>query len=139
LQLDGPKQLPELQEMLLGLAVPFVVDATGRFGPDDLNTAAFRSFLILLETGRCWVKLHCASRRLEMKPPYELMWPVFGALARVRPDRLLWGSDWPHVQHWNQPVPRDVDLLESILEWSSNRKIAGQILTENPANLCKFV
>jgi predicted TIM-barrel fold metal-dependent hydrolase len=89
-----------------------------------------------LDTGRSWVKL---SPRFsgEDTLPFSDTYPFVDKLVRAAPERLLWGSDWPHPQYF-KPMPNDVDLLDMMLDWVPDDKVRNMILVDNPAELCGF-
>jgi predicted TIM-barrel fold metal-dependent hydrolase len=117
-----------LAERIRSLPVPLVIDHMGSFdvqaGVDD---PGFRSLLALLETGRVWVKL-CAYRNL-LKVPLEAGRPFHEALVRANADRLVWGSDWPHLRV--EPAPDAGDLLALFRDWVGDADVAGRILHDN--------
>jgi predicted TIM-barrel fold metal-dependent hydrolase len=110
------------------LPVDFVLDHMGRpqrhESPEEIRK--------LLGTGRCWVKLSGADRVGPHAPA------VARTLLAARPDRLIWGSDWPHVPlDHARHEPREVDtpaLLAALCEWASEAALA-QVLAVNPARL----
>ena len=59
------------------------------------------------------------------------------ALIETNPDRLLWGSDWPHVRHVGI-MPNDTDLLEQLSFWGCNASLRKKILVDNPTTLYGF-
>ena len=59
------------------------------------------------------------------------------ALIEANPERLLWGSDWPHVRHVGV-MPNDTDLLEQLSSWGCSASLRKQILVNNPASLYGF-
>ena len=69
--------------------------------------------------------------------PYDDMRPYAEALIETRPDRLVWGSNWPHP---NSPVaiPNDGQLLNQFMEWAGDDATRKQILVDNPARLFGF-
>src|SRR5690606_8366242 len=90
-------QLPALEPLIRNAGIPFVVDHLGRFDPQlGIDYAPFRLMCDLVKEGHLWVKLtpYRSSRR---PPDYEDMKPYFDALLAANPDRLIWGSDWPHI------------------------------------------
>ena len=58
-------------------------------------------------------------------------------LLDAAPERLLWGSDWPHPQYF-KPMPNDVGLLDMLLDWIPNEQTRKLILVDNPADLFNF-
>ena len=113
------------------LPVDFVLDHMGRIedGKDD----AFEPLSRLLDTGRCWVKLSGADRVGAHASG------VARRLLAMRPDRLVWGSDWPHVPLEGGPdAPREVDtpaLLAALREWTGGGEALERVLVVNPAAL----
>ena len=127
------KVLPDIADRLRSLPVPVVIDHMGGFdvnaGVDD---PGFRCLLSLVEDGRAWVKL-CAYRNLLGTPDFELGKPFHDALLRAHPQRLLWGSDWPHLRV--TPAPSAAALLDVFKRWTASDTLVAQILQSNPAAL----
>ena len=99
---------------------------------------AFRDLLALLGQGRSWVKLSGAYRiSAQDHPPFEDVRPLAHALVEARPDRLVWGSDWPHPAV-TRPMPNDGDLLDLLLDWVPDEAVRNRILVNNPARLYGF-
>ncbi len=96
---------------------------------------AFANLLRLLDTGRVWVKLSGPMRLTAEAPPYGSVTPLARALVAHRPDRMLWGSDWPHMNMNGRPMPNDADLLDLLLDWVPDRASRDGILAANPAEL----
>jgi predicted TIM-barrel fold metal-dependent hydrolase len=126
------KVLPNIAERLHRLPVPVVIDHMGGFdasaGIDELG---FRCLLSLVDSGRAWVKL-CAYRNL-LAADFECGKPFHDALLQANPQRLLWGSDWPHLRV--TPAPDAAQLLEVFKRWTANDALIAQILDSNPAAL----
>jgi 2-pyrone-4,6-dicarboxylate lactonase len=103
-----------------------------------LQSPALEDFLRLFERGRCWVKL-TGPYRISSAPdlPYADVTPLAQRLAAVNPDRLLWGSDWPHVM-MKKPMPNDGDLSDLIVNWLPDAALCRQVLVDNPAELYGF-
>lgn len=59
------------------------------------------------------------------------------ALIERAPNRVLWGSDWPHP-NWFKPMPNDADLLDLLLDWAADDAARQRILVDNPAELFGF-
>jgi 2-pyrone-4,6-dicarboxylate lactonase len=92
--------------------------------------------LELLETGRCWIKLSPRFSNEAMLPFSDIL-PFIHDLIRRAPDRMLWGSDWPHPSYFN-PMPNDGDLVDQLLEWAPDEAVRKAILVDNPAFLFGF-
>ena len=83
-----------------------------------------------LRSGRCWLKLS-GGYRVSAQAPYRDVIPLAAALVAARPDRMLWGSDWPHVEV-KGPMPQTTDQLDYLLDWVPDATIRDRILVENP-------
>ena len=137
LLLDG-RDLPELADRLQSLPVNFVVDHMGHM-PASVGTghAGFQTLLQLLRGGRCWVKLSGAYRISAKLQPYDDAVPFARALADAAPDKLVFGTDWPHPSI-TVPMPQDASLLDLLPTWVPDEATRRQILVENPARLYDF-
>lgn len=98
----------------------------------------FKALLKLLDGGRCWVKLTGPYRISLDDLPYKDVSPMARALVAVAPDRLLWGSDWPHVM-LSKTMPQDGALLDLLADWVPDTTKRNGILADNPAKLYDFV
>ncbi|RKK02987.1 hypothetical protein EBE87_25505 [Pseudoroseomonas wenyumeiae] len=58
------------------------------------------------------------------------MTPIARALVRAAPERLLWGSDWPHVNMRGRVMPNDGDLLDMMLEWARMKPCETEFLAQ---------
>jgi predicted TIM-barrel fold metal-dependent hydrolase len=57
-------------------------------------------------------------------------------LLAAAPDRVLWGTDWPHVmRRWTMPMPNDGDLADLLLDWIPDEALRNRVLVDNPAAL----
>ena len=137
LLLDG-RDLPELAEPSAAFAGGFVVDHMGHM-PASLGTghAGFQTLLQLLRGGRCWVKLSGAYRIAAKPQPYDDAVPFARALVETAPDKLVFGTDWPHPSI-SVPMPQDASLLDLLPPWAPDEATRGAILVENPARLYDF-
>ena len=134
-------EAPGFAAAIDGLAVDVVVGHLGypKSGAAAwLQSPALEDFLRLFERGRCWVKL-TGPYRISSAPdlPYPDVAPLAQRLAAVNPDRLLWGSDWPHVM-MKKPMPNDGDLSDLIADWLPDAALRRQVLVDNPAELYGF-
>jgi predicted TIM-barrel fold metal-dependent hydrolase len=115
------------------LPVPIVIDHMGGFdvkaGVDD---PGFRTLLDLLSTGKAWVKL-CAYRNLLNAPDWQAGRPFQQKMLQANPERLVWGSDWPHLRV--TPVPDAAQLLAMFRQWAGSEALADQVLRANPERL----
>ncbi len=129
---------PDLYETLSGFPVPIVVGHLGYMKlPETVNNPGFQEFLTLVRDGNCWVKLTGTYRITgEDAPPYPDVTPIAQALIDANPDRLLWGTDWPHPHHY-RGMPDDAYLLDQMTEWTDAATL-HKILCENPVALYGF-
>lgn len=134
-----PANLLELETRIAKLPTDFVIDHIGLIRPAEGGTEqpAFQALLRLLRTGRCWVKLTGGYRISSQAPPYPEVIPLVEALLTERPDRILWGSDWPHVMMKGK-MPNTTELFDLLLDWVPDEKIRARILADNPQELFRF-
>jgi predicted TIM-barrel fold metal-dependent hydrolase len=134
-----PSVLVELEQRLAGLSTDFVIDHIGliRASEGGVEHPAFQALLRLTRRGRCWVKFTGGYRISSQAPPYRDVMPLAQALIRERPDRILWGSDWPHVVV-KGTMPNTTDLLDLLSVWVPDEKTRKQILVDNPQQLFGF-
>ena len=137
IQLDGDG-LVDLAPRLAALPVEVVIDHMGRIPVDGgTERAAFKSLLRLLDTGRCWVKLSAPYHVSRAGPPdYRDCAAHARALIHAAPERMLWGSNWPHPSV--REKPDDADLLDILADWTDDIAALRKILVDNPAALFGF-
>lgn len=132
-------ELLDVAPVLRRIRNPFVLDHLARItAAEGTGSAPFRTVLDLLETGRCYVKL-ASLYRLSSEPyPHRDMLPMIDTVARARPDRIIWGSNWPHPILYDRPMPNDGDLVDLIPLWTPDATVRHRMLVENPAALYGF-
>ena len=137
LLIDG-RALSELASRLRALPVPIVIDHMGH-APAALGSdhPGFQALLALLKEGRCWVKLSGAYRTSAERVPYRDVVQIAGALIESGPDRVVWGTDWPHPA-FEGAMPNDADLLDLVPSWTNDAVLQRKILVDNPAALYGF-
>ena len=129
---------PDLDELLADLPVDIVVGHLGYLRPGATpEDPGFQALLRLLKAGRCWTKLTGPYRICSAEYPYSPVRALAAVLANEVPDRLLWGTDWPHVM-MKTAMPNDGDLLDLLFDWVADFDIARRILVDNPARLYGF-
>ena len=132
------ESFPELDRVLADFPVEVVIDHMGR--PDTrrgTNAPGFQALIRLLRSGRGWSKLSAPYRTSTQSPPYADIVPFARALVEAAPDRLVWGSDWPHVM-LATPMPNDAELCDQLATWVPDAATHTKILVDNPARLYGF-
>lgn len=134
-----PEQLIALAPLLQALPVPLVIDHLGRIDPAEGPAAeAYGVVRGLLDGGNTWVKLSGAYMRSTVHGPgYADTLPLGRALVQAAPDRLVWGSDWPHTTETPGTV-NDADLLDLLQAWAGSDVAMDRILVDNPVRLYGF-
>ena len=136
LHLDA-QDLIEFEDLFSKLPVPFVIDHMGRVkAADGLEQPPFKTLLGFLKNENAWVKI-CGAERVSSKgPPFTDAVPFGRALVEAAPDRVLWGTDWPHPNvKW---MPDDAALVDLLPLMAPEPALQRKILVENPARLYGF-
>lgn len=129
---------PNLDEELGALPVDVVVGHLGYFRSNTtLENPGFQALIRLMKAERCWTKLTGPYRVSTESYPYPSARPFAECLIAEVPERLVWGSDWPHVR-MTTPMPNDGELLELFMHWAVEPDIARRILVDNPTRLYGF-
>jgi len=118
--------------------VDFTLAHMGMFlARDGVKQPGFQKLLDLLRHGerRCWVKL-TGVYRLSQAPGFEDAAPLAKALIEAAPDRLIWGSDYPHLSFADKVT--SVELFSLLAKWAPEEATRRAILLENPAKLFGF-
>ncbi|MDP4021912.1 amidohydrolase family protein [Methylobacterium sp. NEAU 140] len=135
----GGTRLVETEGFIRALEVPVVIDHMARHdiaeGPDGPAASAMKR---LLDTGRVWLKLSGPERISKTGAPFQDVVPLAAGLARHAPERVLWGSDWPHV-NLHGPMPDDGDLIDFIAAAVPDPEARRLLLVDNPARCFGFV
>jgi predicted TIM-barrel fold metal-dependent hydrolase len=90
----------------------------------------------LLDTGRAWMKLSGAYYNTDLGAPYADAGEIARAFVKAAPDRVVWGSDWPHPSAVNKPD--DSLLFDLLTEWAPDEATRHRILVRNPEALYGF-
>lgn len=139
-QLDGIELETHL-DLLQNLPNTLVIDHLGKFSePADTDSPGFQALLRLVEKGRCYVKLSAPYESAWCKTPYMAhSGGLATALIKAAPERLIWGSNWPHLGEPDvSKKPDDAELLDTLLHWTDSSDVRTQILSENPAHLYRY-
>lgn len=133
------EQLVAMEPLLATLPTPVVIDHMGRCDPAQGASGPGADVLRrLLDGGNTWVKLSgIYMRSREGAPGYGDTFALGTALVRHAPERLLWGSDWPHTTETPGSVD-DADLVDVLFAWCGSEETLRQVLVDNPARLYGF-
>jgi len=131
--------LLQFDALLSSLPVPFIIDHMGRVPTSQgLEQPPFKQLLKLLrDNPRCWVKISGSERISSAGPPFHDAVPFAQALIAVAPERILWGTDWPHP-NISKHMPNDGDLLDLIPLMMPDQAMQQQVLVDNPHRLYQF-
>jgi 2-pyrone-4,6-dicarboxylate lactonase len=91
----------------------------------------------LLDSGHVWVKLSGSDRLTKTGAPYRDVVHYARSLAEHAPDRVLWGTDWPHV-NIKGPMPQDAALVDLVAEITPSAAMRRRLLVDNPIELFGF-
>lgn len=128
--------LQEMEEFIEKIPVPIVIDHMGRpdvsQGADGPDMRAFRELLDSRDD--IWTKVTCPDRLDAAGPPYANFVAAVRPLVEDYPDRVLWGTDWPHP-NMQAILPDDGQLVDVIPQIAVTEQLQRQLLVENPMAL----
>ena len=137
LHLDAT-DLVEFNDLFRTIPVPMVIDHMGRVvAKEGLDQQPFKVLLEAMKNDRMWVKITGAERVSSMGPPFTDAVPFARALIEAAPERILWGTDWPHP-NVGKHMPNDGDLVDMIPLIMPDAAIRQKVLVDNPARLYGF-
>lgn len=122
----------DLLPFLADLEHTFVIDHMGYMTGTDAETEAdFERLLDVLRLGNCYIKLSGAYR-VAADRPLSAVEHLGRALVQTRPDRLIWGSDWPHLPDGQRDTG---EILNLLADWAPDPAVQQQILVDTPRRL----
>ena len=130
--------LPLYAALLANLPVRYTIDHMGRVkAADGLDQLPFKTLIELMARDeKCWVKV-CGCERVSSKgPPFHDAVPFARKICETAPDRVIWGTDWPHPNV--KTMPNDGDLVDLIPLFAPEPELQQKILVDNPARLFGF-
>ncbi|MCX5915187.1 MAG: amidohydrolase family protein [Deltaproteobacteria bacterium] len=132
-------QIVEREDLLKRIAAPIVFDHMGRIPqPAGVKHPAFQIICRLIDKGRTWVKLSGVYQDTKVGPPtYADTTELARAYLKAAPERMVWGSDWPHPTE-REHKPNDAVLFDLLTEWAPDEALRKKVLVENPAVLYGF-
>lgn len=134
----GGDQIAQIEGLLNRLPSPIVFDHLGRI-PLSAGAAhpAFKVIAGLLQKGRTWVKFSGAYMDTKVGPPdYDDAGTLAQRFIETAPERIVWGSDWPHPS--KETKPNDALLFDMLGRWVPDAERRRAILVTNPARLYGF-
>ena len=132
-----PSDLQEKYDFFTSLGVPVVIDHMGR--PDvtkPVDNAEFDLFLrFMRENTNVWSKVSCPDRlSVSGSPLYADVVPFAKTIVEEFPDRVLWGTDWPHP-NMKKEMPDDGILVDYVPTIATTPVLQQKLLVTNPTNL----
>jgi predicted TIM-barrel fold metal-dependent hydrolase len=140
IQINAPAaKIMEIKDILNRVPSPIVFDHLAHI-PEPEGTAhpLFGVVLALIDKGKTWVKLSGAYADTKIGPPsYSDSSAVARTYVQKAPERLVWGSDWPHPSE-RENKPDDAILFDLLLGWAPEERVRNRILVQNPEVLYGF-
>jgi 2-pyrone-4,6-dicarboxylate lactonase len=133
------RDIVDLMPVFTSLTVPMSI---GHFAyqkaVDGTDTPGFRALLELARAGNTWIKISGANRvsRTDL-PPYDDVAPMAHALLEAAPDRIMWGTDWPHPNKY-EVNPNDGDLIDAAGDWVTDADLRQRVFVDNAARFYRF-
>jgi len=128
--------LDEMRDFIAAIPVPVVIDHMGRpdvtQGPDGPDMRAFRS--LLDSRPDIWFKATCPDRLDTAGAPWDAFAAAVAPLVAAYPDRVLWGTDWPHP-NMQDAIPDDGHLVDMIPRIAPTAELQDKLLVANPMRL----
>jgi D-galactarolactone isomerase len=132
-------KITEIMPILQKVPSPIVFDHLAHIPePEGVNHPLFKQVLALIDKGKTWVKLSGAYADTKVGPPtYADSTAVAQAYVKAAPERLVWGSDWPHPSE-RETKPDDAVLIDLMLVWAPDEKVRNRIFVDNATTLYGF-
>jgi 2-pyrone-4,6-dicarboxylate lactonase len=135
----GGNNMVDYYDFIASIEAPVVIDHMARIDIDQgLDGPAFTALKRLLDRGNAWVKLSGADRITKEPHHYERTIPFARALAQHAPERIVWGTDWPHPNHRPGEVPNDGELVDLIGAIAPGTRTRQLMMVDNPTRLFGF-
>jgi D-galactarolactone isomerase len=132
------EQITSAEDLWNRLPTPIVFDHMGHIPqPAGIAHPTYRIIRGLIDKGRTWVKLSITYDSSKVGPPtYADVNMVGRAYVQAAPERVVWGSNWPHPNE--AAKPDDAALIDQVLEWAPSEALRHRLFVENPATLYGF-
>jgi 2-pyrone-4,6-dicarboxylate lactonase len=126
---------PGIAGRLLKLRVPFIIDHMGWCAAEKgVESPEFQAVLHIVRNSNCHLKLSGGFRLSAQAYPFRDVVPFAQTLIEAAPDRMVWGSDWPHVGLYDPAVVPDVGrILDGLADYTDDIEQQRRILVTNPA------
>jgi predicted TIM-barrel fold metal-dependent hydrolase len=131
-------EIVAMASMLDRLPVEMVFDHMGRPGPEGVDHPSHTIVRRLVDARRAWVKVSGAYGNSRLGPPYAEATVIAQPFVAAVPERLVWGSDWPHPSEPDDDKPNDALLFDLLSLWAPDEAVRHRILVDNPATLYGF-
>jgi predicted TIM-barrel fold metal-dependent hydrolase len=132
------KTMTDAEEKLGSLDIPIVIDHFGRVNAQEgVEGEAFQRLLRLVRRPNCWAKLIGPYFLSSERPYFPNVSPLARAVVAAAPDRVVWGTDWPHPSP-HGAMPNDGDLADMLGDWVPDEAQRKRVLVDNPARLYQF-
>lgn len=129
---------PEIGALLSRFPVPVVIDHFGRIrAGQGVRSPGFLALVRALAHENCWVKLSAPYFVSTDFPRYEDLIPLAKEILKTAPERVLWGTDWPHASAREQ-LQTDADAVDLLSHWIPDAAARRRVLVDNPARLYGF-
>jgi 2-pyrone-4,6-dicarboxylate lactonase len=133
------KDIIELMPVFKSVKVPISI---GHFAYQPATAGdeapGFQALIELMRGGNTWMKISGANRvSASDLPPYDDVKPMADALIEAAPDRIMWGTDWPHPNKY-VVNPNDGDLVDAFGDWVSDETMRRKIIVDTPAAFYRF-
>ena len=142
--------IPLIQDTIATAPVTVVFDHFGGAqAAAGVQQPGFPELVELVRSGKAYVKISGAYRASKLAPEYTDVVPFAKALIAANPDRIVWGTDWPHPDSVTPAGKKPTDvtpllqiddgkLLNQLVVWEPDAAVRRKILVDNPARLYKF-
>jgi len=134
---DG-NDLMEHAAMLRKLSMPLIIDHMGHVDVTaGFDQKPFRLMLDMMKDGNTFVKIATGDRESKTGYPWDDVVPYGARVVETAPERVIWGTDWPHPQY-KGPMPDEGKQFELFCRMAPDEKAREQILVKNPETLYGF-
>lgn len=137
-QFDG-REIDTHFEVLKSIETRYMIDHIAKFlEPVPAGDPRVDRILELIDRGNCWFKIAGAYETSKTgAPDYRDVGAIAKRVIAHAPERIVWGSNWPHVGVPRDKYPDDALLLDNLLDWATEEQ-RTRILVDNPAKFYRF-